>query len=85
MLPFHNLSSDLAQDYFAAGMTEDIISALSRLEELFVISRGASLAYKGAAAEAARDLGVRYVLEGSVRVAAPRVRVSAQLLILSQV
>jgi TolB-like protein/two-component SAPR family response regulator/Tfp pilus assembly protein PilF len=83
VLPFTNLTSDQEQQFFADGMTGDIIGALSRLRELFVISRSSSFVYKGRAIraeDAARELGVRYILEGSVRVAGDRVRVSAQLI-----
>ncbi len=83
VLPFQNLSPDPRHEFFADGMTEDIIGALSHLSELFVISRSSSFAYKGRAVrgiDAARELGVRYILDGSVRVAGERVRVSAQLL-----
>ena len=83
VLPFTNMSSDPEQEFFADGMTEDIITALSRVTELFVISRNSSFVYKGRAArieEVAGDLGVRHVLEGSVRVAGKRFRVTAQLI-----
>src|SRR5204862_6870174 len=83
VLPFTNLSNDKAQEFFADGVTEDIIGALSRIQKLFVISRMSSFVYKGRvirAEEAARERGVRYILEGSVRVAANRVRVSVQLI-----
>lgn len=83
VLPFTNLTSDQEQQFFADGMTEDIIGALSRIRELFVISRSSSFVYKGRAIraeDAARELGVRYILEGSVRVAGNRVRVGAQLI-----
>jgi TolB-like protein/two-component SAPR family response regulator len=83
VLPFTNLTSDREQEFFADGMTEDIIGALSRVKDLFVISRSSSFVYKGRAIraeDAARELGVRYILEGSVRVAGDRVRVSAQLI-----
>jgi TolB-like protein len=83
VLPFTNLTSDREQEFFADGMTEDIIGALSRVRDLFVISRMSSFVYKGRvirADEAARQLGVAYILEGSVRVAGSRVRVSAQLI-----
>ena len=82
-LPFVNLSGDPAQDYFADGVVEDIISALSRLRWLFVIARNSSFVYKGRAVDvkqAGRELGVRYLLEGSVRRAANRVRITAQLI-----
>jgi TolB-like protein/tetratricopeptide (TPR) repeat protein len=83
VLPFTNLSSIRDQDFFADGMTEDLITALSRIPELFVISRNSSFVYKGRAIrgeEVARELGVRHILEGSVRVAGNRVRVTAQLI-----
>lgn len=82
VMAFANLSSDPEQAFFADGMTEDIIGALSRIGELFVVSRSTSFALKGQAMpprEAAAQLGVRYVLEGSVRPSAKRVRVTAQL------
>src|SRR5262249_25487964 len=82
-LPFHNLSGDPEQEYFADGMVEDIISALSRMHWLFVIARNSSFIYKGRAVDVkqvARELGVRYVLEGSVRKAASRVRIAGQLI-----
>jgi TolB-like protein len=83
VLPFTNLTSDQEQQFFADGMTEDIIGALSRVRDLFVISRSSSFVYKDRAIraeDAARELGVRYILEGSVRVAGDRVRVSAKLI-----
>ena len=83
VLPFTNMSSVHDQEFFADGMTEDIITALSRITELFVISRNSSFVYKGRAVrleDVARELGVRHVLEGSVRVAGNRVRVTAQLI-----
>ena len=82
VLPFHNMSTDPDQDYFADGMVEDIIMALSRFSSLFVISRNSSFTYKGRAVDVkqvGRELGVRYVLEGSVRKAGQRVRISGQL------
>ena len=82
VLPFTNLSSDPEQDYFADGMVEDIITALSRFKALFVIARNSSFTYKGRAVDVkvvGRELGVRYVLEGSVRKAANRVRITGQL------
>ena len=82
ILPFTNLSSDPEQDYFADGMVEDIITALSRFKALFVIARNSSFTYKGRAVDVkqvGRELGVRYVLEGSVRKAANRVRITGQL------
>jgi TolB-like protein len=83
LMPFVNMSGDPEQDYFADGMVEDIIAGLSRVKWLFVIARNSSFAYKGRAVDVkqvGRDLGVRYVLEGSVRKAANRVRISAQLI-----
>jgi adenylate cyclase len=82
VLPFTNMSSVRDQEFFADGMTEDPITALSRITELFVISRNSSFVYKGHAVrleDVARELGVRHILEGSVRVAGNRVRVTAQL------
>ena len=82
ILPFTNLSSDPEQDYFADGMVEDIITALSRFKALFVIARNSSFTYKGRTVDVkvvGRELGVRYVLEGSVRKAANRVRITGQL------
>src|SRR5499425_2020056 len=70
VLPFQNMSGDPEQEYFADGVVEDIITALSRFSSLFVIARNSSFTYKGRAADikqVGRDLGVRYVLEGSVR------------------
>ena len=78
----HNMSGDPEQDYFADGMVEDIIAALSRLRRLFVIARNSSFTYKGQAVDVkqvGRELGVRYVLEGSVRKAGDRVRITGQL------
>ncbi|MBR0753638.1 tetratricopeptide repeat protein [Bradyrhizobium jicamae] len=82
VLPFANMSGDTEQDYFADGMIEDIITGLSRARWLFVIARNSSFAYKGRSTDVkqvARELGVRYVLEGSVRKVGERVRISAQL------
>jgi TolB-like protein len=82
VLPFLNLSGDPEQEYFADGIVEDIISALSRIRWLFVIARNSSFTYKGRAVDVkqvGRELGVRYVLEGSVRKAANRVRITGQL------
>ena len=81
-LPFQNWSGDPEQDYFADGMVEDIITALSRIRWLFVIARNSSFTYKGRAVDVkqvGRELGVRYVLEGSVRKAGSRVRITGQL------
>ena len=83
MLPFQNLSGDAEQEYFADGMVEDIITALSRFKSLFVIARNSSFTYKGKAVDikqVGRELGVRYVLEGSVRKAGSRVRITGQLI-----
>ena len=82
VLPITNMSGDPEQDYFADGMAEDIITALSHFKALFVIARNSSFTYKGRAVDVkqvGRELGVRYVLEGSVRKAANRVRISGQL------
>jgi adenylate cyclase len=83
VLPFNNMSGDPEQEYFADGMVEEIITALSRFKMLFVIARNSSFAYKGRAVDikqVGRELGVRYVLEGSVRKAAGRVRITGQLI-----
>ena len=83
VLPFANLSNDPDQEYFADGMVEDIITALSRFRRLFVIARNSTFVYKNRPVDVrqiARELGVRYVLEGSVRKAADRVRFTAQLI-----
>lgn len=83
VLPFQNMSGDPEQEYFADGMVEDIITALSRFKSLFVIARNSSFTYKGKAVDikqVGRDLGVKYVLEGSVRKAANRVRITGQLI-----
>jgi adenylate cyclase len=83
VLPFDNMSGDPEQEYFADGMVEEIITALSRIRWLFVIARNSSFAYKGHAIDVkqvGRELGVRYVLEGSVRKAGNRVRITAQLI-----
>jgi TolB-like protein/Tfp pilus assembly protein PilF len=82
VLPFQNMSGDVEQDYFADGMVEEIITGLSRLRWLFVIARNSSFAYKGRAVDVkqvGRELGVRYLLEGSVRKAGNRVRIAGQL------
>ncbi len=83
VLPFTNMSGDADQEYFSDGLAEDIITELSRFSELFVIARNSSFVFKGDAVdikEAARKLGVQYVVEGSVRKAGNRVRVTAQLI-----
>ena len=82
VLPFQNMSGDAEQDYFADGMVEDILTGLARIKWLFVIARNSSFAYKGKSIDvkqAGHELGVRYVLEGSVRKMANRVRVTGQL------
>ncbi len=83
VLPFDNLSADPEQEYFADGVTEDIITALSSVQSFFVIARNSTFTYKGKAVDVkrvGRELGVHYVIEGSVRKAGQRVRVTAQLL-----
>ncbi len=83
VLPFQNMSGDPEQEYFADGMVEEIITALSRIRWLFVIARNSSFTYKGQAVDVkqvGRELGVRYVLEGSVRKGGGRVRITAQLI-----
>ena len=84
VLPFNNMSSDPEQDYFADGMVEEIITALARIKWLFVIARNSSFTYKGQQAldlkQVGRELGVRYLLEGSVRKGGGRVRITAQLI-----
>ncbi|MBF8746753.1 winged helix-turn-helix domain-containing tetratricopeptide repeat protein [Pseudomonas monteilii] len=83
VLPFQNLSGDPEQDYFADGVVEDVISALSRIRWLFVISRNSSFTFKGQRVDAQQvglALGVRYVLEGSVRKAGSRLRITGQLI-----
>jgi adenylate cyclase len=83
VLPFQNMSGDPEQEYFADGMVEEIITALSRSKALFVVARNSSFTYKGKAVDikqVGRELGVRYVLEGSVRKAGGRVRINGQLI-----
>jgi adenylate cyclase len=83
VLPFQNMSGDPEQEYFADGMVEDIITALSRVRSFFVIARNSSFIYKGKAVDikqVGRELGVRYVLEGSVRKSAQRIRITGQLI-----
>ena len=83
VLPFDNLSGDREQEYFADGMAEDLITALSRIRWLFVIARNSTFTYRGQAVDVKRvgqELGVRYVLEGSVRKGGDRVRITAQLI-----
>ena len=82
VLPFQNMTGDTEQDYFVDGVVEEITTAISRLPWLFVIARNSSFTYKGRAVDVkqvARELGVRYVLEGSVRKAGNRVRITGQL------
>jgi adenylate cyclase len=83
VLPFQNISGDPEQEYFADGIVEDIITGLSRTKSLFVIARNSSFTYKGRSfdvGQVGRELGVRYVLEGSVRKAAARLRITCQLI-----
>jgi adenylate cyclase len=83
VLPFANMSADVEQEYFADGIVEEIITVLSRVRWLFVIARNSTFTYKGRAVDIkqiARELGVRYVLEGSVRKAGNRIRITAQLI-----
>ena len=83
VLPFHNMSGDPEQEYFSDGLAEDIITALSRFKSLFVIARNSSFSYSGRAVDIrqiGRELGVRYVLEGSVRKAGDHLRITAQLI-----
>jgi TolB-like protein len=83
VLPFSNLSGDPEQEYFADGMVDDIVTGLSRIKWLFVIARNSTFTYKGRAddvKQVGRELGVRYLLQGSVRKAADRVRITAQLI-----
>ncbi len=83
VLPFDNLSGDQEQEYFADGMTEDIITGLSRFRSLFVTARNSTFSYKGKSPDVrdvARDLGVRYILEGSVRRGGSRIRITGQLI-----
>ena len=83
VLPLANMSGDPEQEFFADGLTEDIITELSRFHDLLVISRNSTFVYKGKAVkvqEVAREFGVDYVLEGSVRKAGGRIRVTVQLI-----
>ena len=83
VLPFQNMSTDPEQEYFADGLAEDIITSLSKVPKLFVIARNSTFTYKGKAVDVrkiARELGVRYVLEGSVRRSGDRLRITAQLI-----
>src|SRR5262245_5649734 len=82
VLPFENLSGDPQQQYFSDGITEDVITELSRFRQLFVIARNSSFQYRGKAVDVkriGRELGVQYVLEGSVRKVGSRIRITAQL------
>ena len=83
VLPFENMSGDPSQEYFSDGLTEQIITGLSKIPDLFVIARNSSFAYKGKAINVqkiGKELGIRYVLEGSVQMAGDRVRINAQLI-----
>jgi len=83
VLPFNNMSDDPKQEYFSDGLSEEIITALSKVPKLFVIARNSSFTYKGKSVkvqQVGRELGVKYVLEGSVRKAGNRVRITAQLI-----
>jgi adenylate cyclase len=83
VLPLNNTSGDKEQDYFSDGITEDIITELSRFSDLFVIAHNSSLQYKGKAVDVrqvGRELGVHYVLQGSIRRGGDRVRISVQLI-----
>src|SRR5262245_13917190 len=83
VLPFDNMSDDHAQEYFSDGISEDLTTALSRFEWLFVIARNSAFTYKGKAVDVkmvGRELGVRYILEGSVRKSANRIRIAGQLI-----
>jgi adenylate cyclase len=83
VLPFQNMSGDSEQEYFADGMVEEIITALSRIRWLFVIARNSSFTYKGRSVDVKQvglELGVRYILEGSIRKAGQRVRITGQLI-----
>jgi TolB-like protein len=83
VLPFNNLSDDPKQEYFADGMTDDLITDLSKISGLFVIARNSAFQYKGKAVDVkkiSRELGVHYLLEGSVRRADDKVRINAQLI-----
>src|SRR4029077_1623960 len=83
VLPFQNMSGDINQEYFVDGIVEEITTAIARLPRLFVIARNSSFAYKGRAVDVkqvAREWGVRYVLEGSLRKSVSRVRITGQLI-----
>jgi adenylate cyclase len=82
VLPFQNMSGDLEQEYFADGIAEDIITSLARIRWFFVIARNSSFTYKGKSVDVrvvGRELGVRYILEGSVRKSGNRLRITTQL------
>ena len=81
-MPFTNMSGDPEQEYFSDGLTDDLMTDLSRLSQLFVIARNSVFTYKGKAVkvqDVSKELGVRYVLEGSVRKTGDQVRINAQL------
>jgi adenylate cyclase len=83
VLPFENISDDPKQEYFADGITDDLITDLSKISGLFVVARNSTFTYKGKPVDVrqvGRELGVRYVLEGSVRKASEKVRINAQLI-----
>jgi TolB-like protein len=83
VLPFQNISGDPEQEYFADGIVEEIITALSRFKSVFVIARNSTFTYKGRAVDikqVGRELGVRYVLEGSIRMSGSRLRITGQLI-----
>jgi TolB-like protein len=83
VLPFSNMSGDPEQEYFADGIVEDILTGLARLKWLFVIARNSSFSYKGRnvdVRQVGRELGVRYILEGSVRKGGNRIRITGQLI-----
>jgi TolB-like protein len=83
VLPFDNMSGDPSQEFFSDGITEDIITSLSKSDQLFVIARNSTFTYKGKPVmikQVAEELGVRYVLEGSVQKSEDRVRINAQLI-----
>jgi TolB-like protein len=83
VMPFRNMSGDAEQEYFADGVTEEIITALSKIRTLFVVGRNSSFAFKGQETDAeflSEDLGVRYILEGSIRKAQNNVRITGQLI-----
>ena len=83
VLPFENMSGDPEQEYFSDGITEDIITGLSRIRQFFVIARNTTFTYKAQSVDVqaiAKELGVRYVVEGSVRKVGERVRITAQLI-----